>query len=423
MKKFNFLIFFVLFFLIIRVDARSTKQTICLNMIVKNESKVIKRCLESVKSLIDYWVIVDTGSTDGTQEIIKEFMKDIPGELIEHEWVNFEHNRNEALKLAEDKTDYMLFMDAHDELIYSKDFIKPPLEKDFYYFEMKYGGSKFYRVNIVRSDLNWKWIGVLHEYIHSPIANTSDVFKGIINLIKIEGCRSQDPLKYQKDAKVLEKALLDEPNNDRYVFYLAQSYRDSEENELAIQNYEKRISMGGWDQEVYISLYQIAKLQEILEMDPKIFIESYYKAYSFRPTRIEPLFHLANYYRKNQEYYLGYTISKLALGLPKSDDLLFVDEWMYEYGLLLELSICAYWIDKCSECISVSKKILEMKDLPENIYSCVENNLKWANVKAFEVQSQDGENSINKSKELASKGKGFSNYKRKKKILFFSNYS
>ena len=45
-------------------------------MIVKNESKVIERCLGSVKDFINYWVIVDTGSTDGTQQIIKNFMKD-----------------------------------------------------------------------------------------------------------------------------------------------------------------------------------------------------------------------------------------------------------------------------------------------------------------------------------------------------------
>src|SRR5580704_1601575 len=58
-------------------------KTICLNMIVKNESRVIQRCLDSVKHIIDYWVIVDTGSTDGTQNVIKDFMKDIPGDLYE----------------------------------------------------------------------------------------------------------------------------------------------------------------------------------------------------------------------------------------------------------------------------------------------------------------------------------------------------
>ena len=64
-------------------------KTLCLNMIVKNESHVIKRCLDSVKPIIDYWVIFDTGSTDGTQRIIQEVLKDIPGQLHERPWVNF----------------------------------------------------------------------------------------------------------------------------------------------------------------------------------------------------------------------------------------------------------------------------------------------------------------------------------------------
>jgi glycosyltransferase involved in cell wall biosynthesis len=70
--------------------------TICLNMIVKNEAPVIGRCLASVRPLIDQWVIVDTGSTDGTQALIREALADLPGVLIERPWVDFAHNRNEA---------------------------------------------------------------------------------------------------------------------------------------------------------------------------------------------------------------------------------------------------------------------------------------------------------------------------------------
>ncbi len=116
------------------------KPTVCLNMIVKNESTVITRCLKSVLPLIDFWVISDTGSTDGTQEIIKEFMKDIPGELHERVWVNFEHNRNEALSLAKNKADYILFMDADDYLSYSSDYQLPNLKEDSYAF-VAYNGE------------------------------------------------------------------------------------------------------------------------------------------------------------------------------------------------------------------------------------------------------------------------------------------
>ena len=89
---------------------------ICLAMIVKNEAGVIERCLSSVENIIDYWVIVDTGSTDGTQELIKKTMEryGIPGELHEREWVNFEVNRNQSLDLARGKAEYTLVIDADD---------------------------------------------------------------------------------------------------------------------------------------------------------------------------------------------------------------------------------------------------------------------------------------------------------------------
>jgi len=111
-------------------------KTICLNMIVKDESKAILKLLGSVKSIIDYWVIFDTGSTDGTQEIIQEFLKDIPGELHERPWVNFAHNRNEALKVAQKKADYILILDA-DHLLHVQDsFDKNSLDLDFYLIQL-----------------------------------------------------------------------------------------------------------------------------------------------------------------------------------------------------------------------------------------------------------------------------------------------
>ena len=52
-------------------------KTLAACMIVKNEAHCIIRCLESIKPYINYWVICDTGSTDGTQNVIKEYLKEI----------------------------------------------------------------------------------------------------------------------------------------------------------------------------------------------------------------------------------------------------------------------------------------------------------------------------------------------------------
>ncbi|NGX37564.1 MAG: SPBc2 prophage-derived glycosyltransferase SunS [Chlamydiae bacterium] len=369
------------FFALLQVHAEEKKHTICLNMIVKNETKVIRRSLASAKRLIDYWVIVDTGSTDGTQEMIREFMKEIPGELHEREWVDFAHNRNEALQLAKNKGEYVLFIDADEEFTYVEDFVRPYLEKDFYYININHGGSLYKRTHLIKNAYDWKWVGVVHEYIGSPMATTSGTLEGVVNIYRSEGARSSDPEKYKKDARALEKALVTEPENSRNVFYLAQSYRDAGEKELALENYQKRAEMGGWDQEVFWSKYQIGVLQEDLKKDPIAIIQSYTEAFQYRPTRAEPLYRLAHFFRDQSNYLMGYLVASHAASLPRPNDILFVETWVYEYGLLMERSVCAYWIEKYAECLKLAREMLLNPHLPANVRECGESNIWWAKSK------------------------------------------
>lgn len=388
MKKLGLILVFSVFFCSFGYT-KEEKKTVCLNMIIKDESKVICRCLESVKPIIDYWVIVDTGSTDGTQEMVKNFMKDIPGELHETTWVNFEHNRNHALDLARDKGDYILFIDADEELVYEKDFQLPNLEKDFYYITSKYGGSNYVRNQMIKSSLNWKWRGVVHEIVWSDQARNYEILNGVHNFIRpFQGCRSRDEKKYWNDAMALEKALKKNPNNTRDVFYLAQSYRDCGELELSIKNYERRIALGGWDQEVFWSMFQIGKMQQQLKMDPKVFTESLLKAYVYRPIRAEPLYYLANHYRSSGDHLTAYLISSLALKVPYPDDILFVERWVYDYGLLMEFSVAAYWLQKYGDALQASIKILECKDLPEHVRSRTLENMRWIQKQIAEKKAQ-----------------------------------
>lgn len=365
------------------VEAHQAK-TVCLNMIVKDESAVIRRCLASAKPLIDYWVIVDTGSQDGTQTIIKEFMQDIPGELHERPWIDFAHNRNEALELAKSKADYILFIDADDSFSFSKEFKLPSLDKDCYYISIQHSRTVYSRIQLVKSLLDWKWIGVLHEAISCNQAKSSAVLSDIKIIFGSDGNRSQDPQKFQKDADILEKGLLKEPDNSRYVFYLAQSYKDAKNPEQAIKNYEKRITMGGWDQEIFWSMLQIGLQQEALNMDLEKIAASYEKAYAYRPSRIEPLYRLASLYRRKENYRAGYETALKGLNQRDSTDNLFVEQWIYDYGLIFEHSVCAYWVEKYTESLLASYVVLAQSDLPAHIKVCVQANLKWIHTKLNE---------------------------------------
>lgn len=370
MKK---LILFLLAFAFLSADPK-----ICLNMIVKNESKVIERCLASVIPLIDYWVIVDTGSTDGTQEIIKKFMKEIPGELHERPWVNFAHNRNEALQLAKNTADYLLFIDADDVLSYTPGFEKPLLDKDSYLMNIYYSGLTYARTQLIRSELDWYWDGVVHEVLVCNDSGTSGDLEGVTMVILGGGDRSHDPNKFLKDAKALEEALENDPENARYTFYLAQSYRDAEKPELALKYYEQRVALGGWDQEMFWSLYQIAELQENLKFSDDLVSKGYYKAFKFRPTRAEPLYRLAQYFRLKENYFLAYLVAQHGLHIQHPSDILFVESWIYDYGLLLEYSISAYWIGRYEESFQACIQLLSKQSLPLHVVECVQRNLKFA---------------------------------------------
>lgn len=355
---------------------------VCLNMIVKDESKVIERCLASTLPMIDYWVIVDTGSSDGTQEVIRSYMKKmgVPGELHERPWVNFCHNRNEAYGLAKEKGDYILFLDADESFTYEEGFALPRLDKDYYFIEILYSGLKYVRTALVKSALNWEWKGVVHEVICSNEAMSWETLPRVKNIIvQREGVRSRDSEIYSKDAELLKEAVERDPSDTRSLFYLAQSYFDAGNFPLAKEAYEKRAEMGGFSEEVYWSLFRIGDIMERLDYPFEEVVNQYQRAYGYRPTRYEALYQLARAYRLKGDYDKGYALCQIAKNQPQCTDLLFVCQWMEDYGFILEESVCAYWLGNYRKAQELSQKMLAKSSLPPHVRSCVERNLQFAN--------------------------------------------
>lgn len=357
------------------------RKTICLNMIVKDEALVIERCLGSLKHLIDYWVIVDTGSKDGTQEIIKNFLKDIPGELHERPWVDFAHNRNEALDFAKNKGDYLLLIDADEVLHFAPDFSMPPLTKDLYFILVRQLNAVDVKRNgLINNHLDWRWHGVLHEVLQSPQAKTDEVLKGVLNICNSSqgSGRSQNPEKYLKDAKVLEKALKKEPNNSRYAYYLGISYSACDKLDLAKKSFEKRVAMKSDDlHETYMAMYNLGLVNEKLNnLDEAL--ECQFKTYAMRPTRAEPLFRAAILYRKKGNYLLGYLLSKFALTIPRPANDLCVEYITYDYGLLIEFANCALLAGRFQEGYDACCQLLANPNLPADIRTHVLNNRSMA---------------------------------------------
>ena len=329
-------------------------------MIVKNEKTIIERCLNSVKKIIDYWVIVDTGSSDGTQQTIKECMRQIPGELYEQPWINFAENRNRALSLAHRKGDYLFFIDADEYLEFSDNFILPELDKDAYYFATRLPHNiQFYRMLLVNNHLKWVWEGVLHETLYSTQAGRScAIMHNVINVAESnDGHRNRDVQKYHKDAILLEKELQKEPNNSRYVFFLAQSYFQAREYDLALKNYNKRSTMGGFDEEIYFSFYMAGRLQEILNMPPDHYIDSYKKAMAIRPLRAEPYYRIADYYYSIEKYDIAFDLLEKAHSFPIPPDSLNIEKNIYDFGLAMLFIECANRLKRYQQAQAVFSKL------------------------------------------------------------------
>lgn len=294
--------------------------TICLNMIVKNESHIIKQTLEKLckKIQFSYWVICDTGSTDNTQEIIKDFFasKNIPGELFQDTWLNFAHNRTLALQYAFNKTDLLLVFDADDEIIGD---IQMPRVYDIKYdeYHLKFGsevGTAYTRVLLINNKKRFMYQSVIHEFIccleTGPITNT--VIEGNYYVVSGRcGNRSQDPDKYLKDAKILEAAhaealIKKDLLYQRYAFYCANSYKDYGSFEEAIKWYKITLSQENWDQEKYVSCLYIYDCYEKLNQKETGFFYLV-KAFKYDSERVECLYPLLVHYCCEGQYHISYS--------------------------------------------------------------------------------------------------------------------
>lgn len=362
----------------------SSHATTVLCMIVKNEAHVIARCLESVRSFITTWVIVDTGSTDGTQAVVRTAMAGIPGELHERPWRDFGYNRTEALELARGKGDYVLVMDADDVLAIPEGFVLPELTADSYKIRIEHAGTSYWRTHLFRSDLDFRYTGVLHEVLTSAEPRTEGRLEGLVYCCLTGGARSIDPDKYRKDAAVLAAALVREPDNARYAFYLAQSWRDAGELAKALEAYAKRAQMGGWEEEVWYSLLEVAKLSARTGKSDSEVVGAYLRAYEHRPRRAESLCYLARHLRERGRIVAAYPFARAASEIAGTDDILFVDDAVYAWSSLDEYAVAAYWTGHYRDALAANERLLASRALPVKERERVERNLRFCREKITE---------------------------------------
>ena len=331
---------------------------ICLTMIVKNESRIIERCLNSVKDVIDSWCIVDTGSTDGTQEIIKDILKDVPGKLIERPWVNFGYNRTEAYHYAKDMGDWVLLIDA-DQVLINDSFSHKDLDNSlsFYNLEQTSQNLTYQNKRLLNTKKDWKCIGVTHEYWDSKDSYGKKLES--LRLVDIgDGGSKED--KFQRDLNLLTNGLKEEPHNSRYMFYLAQTYKDLGNYKKAYDWYDICLSNSKWDEEIwyceYMKSYCLSMINHsITELESQVM-----KAWMLRPWRMEPIYLLSKIYRDSKNWRKCYHLLKLCSTIEHPyTDILFIEHQLYKGIVIDELSIASYWINNKKKSLDLMFNLLK----------------------------------------------------------------
>lgn len=370
------------------------KTNICLNMIVKNEEKVLPRLFRSLQGVIDYYVIVDTGSSDDTIALIEREMGayGIPGEVHQRPWVNFGVNRQQALELAiaANKADWLLFIDADEELGMSDPLFYEKLEPgQSYDLEKHHGGVRYAVPHLINvRGGKYRWEGPVHNYVVTVEGPKKRKVRKDVWIVYHfgEGAKSHgvsQEEKYLRDARILQEELERRPGHPRSQFYLAQSYRDAGHHEQALVEYKKRSAMEeGWDEERFVAQLEVGRLSIRLGKSEDVVLAELLLAYNLRPTRAEPLYELARFFRLREIHATATLFAKAGIGTPRPEDTLFVTESVYEWRLLDELSVAAHWVRDYGTTRHACEQILARVDaglsVPEEDLRRIRGNLAAA---------------------------------------------
>lgn len=323
---------------------------IVLSMIVKDEEKIIGRCLDAALRIAKDYVIVDTGSTDGTIKVVRESAKrnEARGLVSTDQWKNFGHNRTRAMTLTKEyaqkrnfdlSATYALLLDA-DMLLHLEGFDASALTAPSYLLEQRTPGLSWRNTRLCRLDHDWTCVGVTHEYW----ASKPNCVPQNLDSLWIEdiGDGSSHAEKFERDVKLLQQGMLDEPDNVRYVFYLAQTFFDLGRYAEAIPLYRKRIEMGGWYEEVWYSRYRLG-LALLRSGEQAQGTVALLDAYDDRPGRAESLVALAVDRRTRSKNASALLFAQEAFKTPLSVDALFVEPPAYHRSPLEEVAINAYY--------------------------------------------------------------------------------
>jgi len=362
-----------------KTNVKNDKTLIALVMMVKNEERRIRVSFDSVKDYTDTFIILDTGSTDSTIDICREYCKEhnITLHLKEEPFVNFCVSRNVLLDYADEvlkKQRYLLQLDCNDELRNQEELMEfvttyKGTATGFYLKQQWWTGNNmdsYFNVRMCKSHCKWRYKGVVHEYIIQEGLNRKELKVGksverLEHIVLFQDRTVDDDKSFKRftrDKEMLYAEYLREPRDPRTLFYLAQTCGCLGNVQDAYKFYLLRINEDedGFMEEIYQSYFRLGELSQFLGHPWEESINWYLRAYS-HSQRAEPLVKIAEYYLKHNhfgedkpDYMMAYTFASMACKLIfPLNQILFVDRRCYFYKRYHMLGVVAYQVQQYKE--------------------------------------------------------------------------
>ena len=346
-------------------DQPAPRPTICLTMIVRNAATTIGDSLNSIAPHVSSWVIVDTGSDDGTRELIRSHLAGVPGEIHERPSITFGDDRTAALALAQGRGDYIWLMESDDRVVGEPDFAQ--LSADVYWLRHADRGDFAWRAQVFRDGVRAQYVGLTHAF---AAWDRSVIDVRLQGGYHVESLRPGSPGASEprggRDHEVLLADVERDPADTRAVFELAQSYFSRGDFVNARAWYARRAKMGGWSAEVFYAMHRIADSMAHLGAPWNDVLDAYLRAWEFRPTRAEPLFAIARHYFGERRHLLAYEFAQRAASIPFPEaDQLCVDDAVYTWRATDEQAVNASWIGKPAESFELDRRVLARPELPD----------------------------------------------------------
>ena len=356
----------------------------CLNMIVSNEEKVIRRCLESVKPIIGSYVIGVNNTQDKTREIIQEVLSDLPGIVLEHSWENFGWNRSQTLAEGVDwiKTNsidasHFLLIDADEKLAIEDGFQLPELVMDGYQcIFIDENNIAFPRACLIRADLGWSYKYRIHEQLECGKEIHWSTLPGVQVRVYEDGNRHQDPRRLEKDIELLKEGW-EEEGDKHYLFFLGQVSACLERYEESLGYFQKYLTFPQESKDFFwYAKYRVASLYNALDYPDSMVINAFIECMEIDSTRKEPFGHLAQRFRNSGRDNLARTFAITGLHLPPCGSLLFRelpwDMWMLQD----EAATACFRTGYAEDGLKLSEELVQSPHTPQAEKERIMSNIK-----------------------------------------------